>query len=780
MRLRVFVLGLNRAVRRFLGVALVATLALAAIRFWPREPLATSIPQSQAVFDTQGRLLRLTLARDEQYRLWMPLEAVSPRFVDALLLHEDQHFHRHPGVNPLALLRATAALVSGGARQGASTITMQLARLLYRLDTTTIPGKLRQIAHALWLEARYSKRELLEAHLNLLPYGGNLQGVGAASLVYFGKRADALALPEALSLVLIPQSPGARKPARAEPANLLAARLRLFERWVAQHPADERERGLVALPLRYGALSQLPFHAPHLVNRLIADHPGIVQLRTTLDLDLQRALENETRSYLARESRQGLRNASAMLVDWRDMSVRAVLGSANFANVDLQGQVDGSRAKRSPGSALKPFVYALAIDQGLIHPRTVLKDAPTAFGPYAPENFDGAFVGPIDATQALIRSRNVPAVALDARLKTPGFHAFLQRGGVTRMASAEHYGLALALGGGEVTMEELLRLYALLPNRGRLRALRYLETEPAPADGERLLSHEASFMVLDMLRQNPRPDDLVIQGVGRGGRVAWKTGTSWGFRDAWTVGVAGPYLLAVWVGEFDGRSNPAFVGVHAAAPLFFRLIDTLRARPGWVEPALTQPLNLAKVEVCTASGDLPNAECPQRTQTWFIPGTSPIRLSQVHRRVAVDVRTGRQACAPFDDANVRWELHEFWSSDLMRLFAQAGIPRRAPPPAGDCEPGLASGPAPQIVSPLDRVSYSIREAQLGTEKLSFSANADGEVRTLYWFIDDSYIGQSAPGVALAWIPPRPGRFRVRAIDERGRFDQRELRVELVR
>lgn len=672
------------------------------------------------------------------------------------------------------------ALASGGARQGGSTLSMQLARLYYRLDTTNIPGKLRQIAQALWLEARYSKRDLLEAHLNLLPYGGNLQGVGAASLVYFGKRADALALPEALSLVLIPQSPGARGPARAEPPNLLAARQRLFERWVAERPQDARERGLVALPLRYGSLAQLPFHAPHLVNRLVAEFPGQSQLRTTVDLDLQRLIERETREYLARESRLGLRNASAMLVDWRDMSVRAVLGSANFFDADLQGQVDGTRAKRSPGSALKPFVYALAIDQGLIHPRTVLKDAPTAFGPYAPENFDGTFVGPIDATQALIRSRNVPAVALDARLKSPGFHAFLRRSGVTRMASAEHYGLALALGGGETTIEELLRLYALLPNRGRLRALRYLEMQSPDSDGERLLSPEASFMVLDMLRQNPRPDDLVIQGVGRGGRVAWKTGTSWGFRDAWTVGVFGPYLLAVWVGEFDGRTNPAFVGVRAAAPLFFRMVDAVRAQPGWVEPASVQPPNLAKVEVCTASGDLPNADCPQRTPTWFVPGVSPIRVSQVHRRVAVDLRTGRQACAPFDARNVRWELHEFWPSDLMRLFAQAGVPRHPPPAAGDCEPGLAAGPAPQIVSPLSSVSYSIREAQLGSERLGFNAHADGEVRVLYWFVDEAYVGQSTPGTALGWTPTRPGRFRVRAIDERGRSDQRELRVELVR
>jgi penicillin-binding protein 1C len=236
----------------------------------------------------------------------------------------------------------------------------------------------------------------------------------------------------------------------------------------------------------------------------------------------------------------------------------------------------------------------------------------------------------------------------------------------------------------------------------------------------------------------------------------------------------------VWVGEFDGRSNPAFVGVRAAAPLFFRMVDAVRAQPGYLEPAQTQPLHLSRIEVCTASGDLPNAECPQRSTTWFIPGVSPIRVSQVHRRIPVDDRTGRQACPPYDPQHVRWEVHEFWSSDLMRLYAQAGIPRRPPPPAGDCDTGVAPGPPPQITSPLSGVSYSVRLGQIGKERLALNANADGDVRTLYWFVDDAYVGQSAPGVALPWVPTRPGRYRVSAIDERGRADRRELEVELVR
>lgn len=726
--------------------------------------------------------MRLSLAQDEQYRLWTPLEAVSPVFVEALLLHEDQRYFQHPGVDPAALVRAALATATQSARQGGSTLTMQLARLAWQLDTRRIPGKLRQIALALWLEARYSKHDLLEAHLNLLPYGGNIQGVGTASLVYFGKDAARLSLPEALALVLIPQSPVARMPGPGEREGLRAARLRLFERWVVQHPQAERDRGLVEHALRFRRPGDLPFEAPHLVNRLLARYPDAPRLTTTLNLGVQRSLERTMRDHLQRTARVGLRNAAAMVVDWRDMSVKGLVGSASFFNADLQGQVDGTRARRSPGSALKPFVYGLAIDQGLIHPLSVLKDAPTAFAAYSPENFDGAFMGPITATEALIRSRNVPAVGLASKLREPGLYGFLKRAGVALTAAEAHYGLALALGGGEVTMEELLRLYAVLPNRGFLRPLRFLQADPPSLDAERLLSAEASFMVLDMLRQNPRPDEVILQGLAHGKPVSWKTGTSWGFRDAWTVGVFGPYLLAVWVGEFDGRSNPAFVGARAAAPLFFRMVDTLSALPAYVEPAAVQPPNLVRVEVCTASGDLPNADCPARSRTWFIPGVSPIRLSQVHRKLAVDALSGQPACPPFDPARVRWELHEFWPSDLMRLFAQAGIPRRPPPSVRHCGDPISGGEgmAPQITSPLTGVNYSLRESQAGAERLGLNANADGEVRTLYWFVDDAFVGQSPPGVPLGWAPQHPGVFTVSVLDERGRSDRRELRVELVR
>jgi penicillin-binding protein 1C len=440
--------------------------------------------------------------------------------------------------------------------------------------------------------------------------------------------------------------------------------------------------------------------------------------------------------------------------------------------------VNGTLAKRSPGSALKPFIYALAIDQGLIHPLTVLKDAPTSFGPYSPENFDGRFVGPITATEALTRSRNVPAVALSAQLTQPSLYEFLKVAGISQLASERHYGLALTLGGGEVTPEEAATLYAMLANRGQLAPLRYL-ADVTPAPGPRLLSEEASFMTLDMLKSAPRPDDPFAQRRSSV-PVAWKTGTSWGFRDAWTAGVFGPYVLVVWVGNFDGSGNPAFVGVQAAAPLFFRIVDAIAASRRIVEPAFRQPPRLERVDVCSASGDLPNSECPQTVSTWYVPGVSPIRVSQVHRRVWIDTRTGDQACPPYDPAHTRSEVFEFWPTELLQLFAQAGMPRRRPPPAADCQRDLPSGTPPHITSPVTAATYTIRAGRIGSEPVPLAANADSEVRRLHWFVGESYVGTSAPGIALAWNPHGSGHYIVRAVDDRGRADSRALDVALVR
>jgi penicillin-binding protein 1C len=769
------------------GIALLA-LVLAGIRLYPHAPLSAHAGSSTAVHGANGELLRLTLSADDKYRQWMPLAQMPTALVQGVLLHEDAWFRWHPGFNPVSLLRgAWISYVRGGSRQGGSTLTMQLARLMYRLNTRSPGGKAEQVARAIWLELRYSKDEILEAYLNYAPYGRNVEGVGAASLVYFGKRPQDLSLPEALTLAVIPQDPTRRLRDAAEGGEdklnrgLRAARDRLYARWREAHAADALTDALMRLPLDLRSPAQLPFVAPHAVEQVLheaqRDHDLGPRLDTTLDAGLQRTLERQLRETLQREGARGLDNAAALLVDTRDMGIKALVGSADYANVAIAGQVNGTTAKRSPGSTLKPFIYALGMDQGVLHPRTVLRDVPSSFGPFTPENYDGRFLGPVTATDALIRSRNIPAVWVASQLAEPNLYEFLRRAGITRMASERHYGLALVLGGGEVTMQELATLYAMLANHGVLKPLR-LRADAPQVEGVRLLSEEASFMTLDMLRQNPRPDEATTATPARL-PIHWKTGTSWGFRDAWTAGSFGPYVLIVWMGNFDGAGNPALIGVETAAPLFFRMADAILAQDrGLAEPAWTIPAQLRKVEVCLASGDLPNAWCPQRGTTWFIPGKSPIRVSSVHRPVTIDVRSGKAACPPFDPATTRTEVYEFWPSDLARVFAQAGIPRRRPPPDADC--GVAgSGDPPRITSPLRGAAYTVRARRSedsAEARVAFSATVDAGVRELYWFVDDDYVGAAGSGETVFWQARRAGRHVARVVDDHGRSDTRELRV----
>jgi len=724
-----------------------------------------------------GELLRLTLAADQQYRVWTPLNDISPQLPKAVLLYEDSWFYWHLGVNPQAIIRAAFRTYSGGQQQGGSTITMQLARLFYGLNTKSPSGKLKQMALAVWLELRYSKREILEAYLNLAPYGSNVQGAGAASLIYFGKTAKQLSIAEALTLAVIPQQPNQRAGTNALQSSLAAPRERLLKRWLEHYPLDESQVRLAHLPVRFHRIQDLPFRAPHFVDMLQQQPSSLKenqqgQVRTSLNLGLQTLLERQTRQYLQEVNSKGIQNAAALLVDPKTMEVKAWLGSANYFNVAIDGQVNGVSAKRSPGSTLKPFIYALAMDQGILHPASILKDAPTDFGPYTPENFDGRFRGPITAEDALIHSRNIPAVWTATQLHLPSLYGFLTMAGISQLKSENYYGLALVLGGGEVTMEELTGLYAMLANGGRLQTIRYFKTPEHQAKATQLLSPEASFITLDMLRHNPRPGEDEAYNLKSGWPIAWKTGTSWGFRDAWSVGIVGPYVLAVWIGNFDSRGNPAFVGVDAAAPLFFRIADGLYLHKPSTLPAPTPPAGVSQVSVCSASGDLPNAWCPLTHKTWYIPGKSPIKVSQLHQPVAISLKTGQPVCPPYQPDQVRMEVMEFWSSDMLKLFRQAGLPRRSPP---KCQQGFQTQ-APDITSPVRHVAYQLRTSKPEVT-IPLQAKAAGQVRTLFWFDDNRYIGSSDPQVALAYRPADSGIHNIRVVDDQGQVAEREMTVD---
>ena len=783
------------ALRRRSGVlaALLALLA-GALLAWalvPKPALYGDIPFSTLVTDREGRPLRLVPAQDGRYRLFTELDNIAAVAREATLLYEDRGFYRHPGVDVLALARAAWTTYVRRTRVvGGSTITMQLARLRFDLDTRSVFGKLVQSARALQLERHYGKAEILEAYLNLAPYGGSIEGIGTASRIYFDKPASALSLGEALALAVIPQNPTDRFPVRAEGrAELLAARGRLLAAWLAG-PGDA-DPGMIArarLVPGFRSPTRLPFHAPHFVRDHVP-YDGRSLIHTTLDLDLQGLVEARIAEHVERRRRDGIVNAAAMLVDARGMEVLALVGSAGFFDAAIAGQVNGVRAPRSPGSTLKPLLYALALDAGLIHPMTLLEDAPRRYAAYTPENFDRGFLGPVFARDALVYSRNVPAVGLLADLGVGRFRDWLQGAGVTDLRPAADYGLALALGGSEITMEELTRLYATLAGGGVWRDFTVLPGS-VPGRPQRLLSEEASFLVLDMLRDVARPN-ASARSFGDRPAVAWKTGTSFGFRDAWSVGVVGHYVLAVWVGNFDGSANPALIGREAAAPLFFAIADSLpgragvgrshrEARPWWAvrdgSPETPGALNLRQVEVCATTGDLPGPHCPRATRSWFIPGVSPIRVSTVYRAIDIDRRTGLRSCAP--DGHTERVVYEFWPSNLHDVFRRAGIAIRRPPPwSPDCglDETSATGLPPRIRSPQPSLVYHAAAPGAAEGSVPFSAVVDGDARRMFWFVDHRLVASARPGERYFWTP-RPGRFTVRVVDDLGRAAAETIRV----
>jgi penicillin-binding protein 1C len=743
--------------------------AWAILFFLPMPPLLQETSFSRAVYDTHHRLLRLTLSQDEKYRLFTSISAIPPTLIAATLLQEDQYFQWHYGVNPFSLIKAGwQTFFLKTRRIGASTITMQLARIRFHLHSKTIVGKLQQLLRATQLEMHYTKNQILEAYLNLAPYGNNIEGVGAASLIYFNKPVKDIALPEALTLSVIPQNPNER---HTDNLNLKNIRNKLYMRWVKLHPADIRLKLLTTLPLQMQHTSKLPFLAPHFVNRILKNSLTHT-LNTTLDWKLQRIIEQVTHRYIMRKTIIGIHNAAVLLVDTRDMGIKALVGSADFFNASIQGQINGTEIKRSPGSTLKPFIYGLALDQGLIHPNTILKDVPHSFGNYNPENFDYEFMGPIHAKDALVLSRNLPAIYLADQLRQPNLYTFLESANIKNLKPEKYYGLTLALGGAEISMQELTSLYAMLANDGVWHPLRSLADEPITT-GNRLLSPEASFLIVDMLKNTPPLDENNSNQLP----VAWKTGTSSGFRDAWSIGIVGPYVVAVWIGNFNQSSNAAFIGKSATAPLLFEIINALNTQAGPLPLMQKYPerLHLKQIEVCKESGMLPTRYCPKTELTWFIPGKSPIKTDTIYREIAIDKQTGLRACQL--NKNTRFETYEFWSSDLLKIFKQAGLPRRSPPPYdASCSVGVSrAGMDPQIISPQTDLTYVMRANAKEKTLLPLMATADADVTTLFWFMNETYLGKT-PRDTTYWWKLKPGKYVVRVADDHGRTHARELLV----
>jgi penicillin-binding protein 1C len=513
------------------------------------------------VVDRAGRLLRPFAAPDGRWRLPAKAEDVDRRYLDLLVAYEDKRFRDHVGVDPFALLRAARQLLGEGRIiSGGSTLTMQVARLLEPRAERSLIAKLRQIVRAIEIERTLNKDEVLSLYLSLAPYGGNLEGVRAASLSYFGKEPRRLTLGEAALLVALPQSPEARRPDRS-PTAARAARDRVLDRVAASGVWQEADIARAKSEPVPSARLPMPMLAPHAAEAAVAANRGMNNHRLTIDAVWQKSLEE-----LARERARSLgpdMSVAILAIDHVSGEVLAKVASADYFDARRAGQVDMTLALRSPGSTLKPFIYGIGFEDGFIHPETLIEDRPVRYGDYAPENFDLTFQGTVTVRKALQLSLNVPAVAVLDRVGASRLTARLEQAGAPLvLPKGETPGLAMGLGGVGVRLADLVRLYGGLARLGTTLPLRDENVEP-PSAPHRLMEPVAAWYVAHTLLGTPPPENAA------GGRIAFKTGTSYGYRDAWSVGFDGKRTIGVWVGRPDGGAVPGLVGRAVAAPILF-------------------------------------------------------------------------------------------------------------------------------------------------------------------------------------------------------------------
>jgi penicillin-binding protein 1C len=554
-------------------------------------PLA--LEMSVEVLDRDGDLLRAYTVADGRWRLALPPDKVDPLYLRMLLAYEDKRFRDHPGVDPRSMTRAVMqALWNGRVVSGGSTLTMQVARLLEDGTTGEVDGKLRQMRVALALERRLSKDQILQLYLHLAPFGGNLEGVRAASISYFGKEPTRLTPAEAALLVAIPQSPESRRPDRAAD-RAEAARNRVLARAVGEGVIDPEEAEAARREEVPGIRKPFPALAPHLADRAREEKPQDVSHRLTIDRDLQIKLEA-----LALEAVEGKGERLQVAILVADHASGEILGSVGSAGyqADLrQGFVDMTQALRSPGSTLKPLVYALAFDEGLGHPETMIDDRPMAFGAYAPQNFDKLYMGAIRMREALQLSRNIPVVALTDALGPAKLISAMEKAGMKPVFPGDQPGLAIALGGVGVTLSDMVQLYASLARGGVARPLSWRLDAEGP-EGQRVVSEVAAWEIGDILAGLAPPPGAPSN------RLAYKTGTSYGHRDAWAIGFDGTHVIGVWMGRADGTPVPGAFGADVAAPVLFQAFNRLK---GKLDPQPAAPASTLLV---------PNADLPQPLQ----------------------------------------------------------------------------------------------------------------------------------------------------------------------
>jgi penicillin-binding protein 1C len=757
------------------GLLLLALLGLGLDRLFSLPPA----PQySPLVLAQDGSVLHAYLNPTQKWRMKTELPEITPALQTAIIAKEDQYFRYHFGVNPVALVQAAGRNLFGhGRTTGASTITMQVARLLEPKERT-LGNKLLEMLRATQLEAHYSKAEILQLYLNLVPYGSNIEGVKSAALLYFQQPPNYLSLAQTVTLAIIPNRPAGLVLGKNN-AQILRERNRWLQYFGQQRlfPAQDIADALLE-PLdarRHPA----PTLAPHLARRLVQARPSTPLIHSTLRPATQAKAEDLARNYVRRLATLGISQAAVLVVNNRTHAVEAYVGSADFGDHRSSGQVDGVRAVRSPGSTLKPLLYGLALDRGLLTPKTVLPDVPTNFQGFRPENFDKHCQGEVTMERALTYSLNIPAVRVLSEVGVPAFTSTLRQAGFRQVArDAPRLGLSTILGGCGATLEELTGLYSALANEGNYApvALTLPALSEATPHPRQVLSKAAAYLITDILAQRTRPDLPVDAASSRHlPRIAWKTGTSYGRRDAWSIGYNRDYTIGVWVGNFSGQGSPALTGADVASPLLFDLFNSLayNSTNEWFAPPASLDFRL----VCAETGLVPGEHCANQLIDYYLPGASASHRCQHQQEVLVSADGTYcycRACVPA--SGYRRALYPNVLPEVLAYREAQGQPtRRLPPHNPTCRllrgsstdgptgSGFEAAPL-AITSPAAHAEYVLDAAD---QQLLLSCAAAAEVRQVYWYVNDQFL-RTAQATERVFFRPPTGEVKISCADDHGR------------
>jgi len=764
---------------------LAAPLLLLALLWGADRLFPLPLPQddlARVVLAEDGTPLWRFADKEGVWRYPVSLAEVSPYYLEALLTYEDRWFYRHPGVNPLALARAAWQNLSGGrVLSGGSTLSMQVARLLDP-HARTLGGKLRQLWRTAQLEWHLSKREILTLYLNRAPFGGTLQGVAAASWAYLGKPPAQLTRAEAALLAVLPQAPSRLRPDR-HPELAQAARDKVLRRlaefrvWPQAAVGEALEEPVLLAP------RQEPRLAPLLARRLNkADSPPLI--RTTLDAALQRRLEDLLLGWRARLPEHS--SAAVLVVEHQNMAVRAYLGSVDIADARRFGHVDMVSAQRSPGSTLKPFLYGLALDAGLIHSESLLQDVPRRYGDYRPGNFSAGFSGAVAASEALASSLNLPAVQLLEAYGPKRFAGELRGAGLPlALPPLAEPNLALILGGAGSRLEELVTGYSAFARGGKTARLR-LQPQDELRE-RRLLSPGAAWIVRRILAGQARPDRDPRAQLVQGPLLAWKTGTSYGFRDAWAIGIGPRHLIGIWIGRPDGTPVPGQFGLASAAPLLLQVHDLLLNRDsqrGIAMPAEPVPESIGVAAICWPLGQplaRNDPNCRRQRFAWTLDGTTPPTLQALDQPLGLGLTQtiwlnpqGRRVDAACPGA--RAQTIALWPAPL-----EPWLPRRErrgtrlPAVDPSCPPRLPPTAAPLSIVGV-REGDSLRRPAASAEPLRLRLSALGGSGRRWWFLDGAPVAASAPEESFNQALARLGRHQLSVLDEAGQTARLEFSV----